>query len=402
MPVKKSKALLLRQYLYENEFNSVSCSVLPELINAIASPIFTEKEEINIIYKFSTGSDIASYFNKNILSRLKFLNTKIFDITNENIENINVFIISTKQYSACLLFDFPASKVSDEVVFSSFFNSKKTEEILKILLPDEKFYPERRENKELNEAILKLIKLSENSYKELSINQAEKNNLENMAQNLKRDEYLAKKSRYISHEIKNHLSVIDVYTKISETTCSQNKTVLNASNIIFNSIKNITKLLDSLKTFAEADLNIYDLKNTVYETAASLIEPAKNNNIDLQIDLHDNLMVVIDKDKFQNVILNLIKNAIEAQKNLEKTDKYIRIASRIIDDKISLTIENNGEKIAKKNQNKIFEEGFTTKSTGSGLGLYICKQNLEEQFCELSLLKSTDLITVFEIKMNMT
>ena len=51
-------------------------------------------------------------------------------------------------------------------------------------------------------------------------------------------------------------------------------------------------------------------------------------------------------------------------------------------------------------QKKIFDEGFTTKKEGSGLGLYICRQNLAEQFCELTLMKSTSALTVFEIKMN--
>ena len=61
------------------------------------------------------------------------------------------------------------------------------------------------------------------------------------------------------------------------------------------------------------------------------------------------------------------------------------------------TNENNAEKIDKENQVKIFEEGFTTKKTGSGLGLCICKKILKQQNCELSLLKSDDEQTVFEI-----
>ena len=175
---------------------------------------------------------------------------------------------------------------------------------------------------------------------------------------------------------------------------------MNASNIIFNSIQNITKLLSSLKNFSDADLNVYNLNEVVSETVSASKELANSNNIELITDLPDNLTVVIDKDKFQNVLLNLIKNATEALKETNKDNKYIRVAAQIKEGKISLTVENNGDKIIKNNQQKIFEEGFTTKSTGSGLGLYICRKNLEEQFCELSLMKSTSAITVFEIKMN--
>ena len=118
-------------------------------------------------------------------------------------------------------------------------------------------------------------------------------------------------------------------------------------------------------------------------------------NITLSSNLLPDLTVVLDKDKFQNVLLNLIKNAIEAHRENDKKDKYIEISTREIDGKISLTIANNGNMIEKETQ-----EGFTTKEEGSGLGLYICRQNLAEQFCELDLLKSTSAITVFEIKMN--
>ena len=400
MAIKKSKDLLLRQYLYEYDFNSVSLNVLLGILNSISSPIFNEKDEINIVLRLIEDKPVSNLFKQNILPRLKFLNSKIYNLNNEGYNNTEFFIISTKQYSACVIFDFSLAEVNNEAIFVNFINSKKIEEILKIILPKEKFSPERRENISLNNAFLNLIKFNENSVKELNINKIENNNLEIINQNLKRDEFLAKKSRYISHEIKNHLSIIDVYTKIIEKTCDKNKNILNASNIIFNSIQNITKLLSSLKNFSDADLNVYNLNEVVSETVSASKELANSNNIELITDLPDNITVIIDKDKFQNVLLNLIKNATEALKETNKDNKYIRVAAQIKEGKISLTVENNGDKITKKNQQKIFEEGFTTKSTGSGLGLYICRKNLEEQFCELSLMKSTSAITVFEIKMN--
>ena len=52
-----------------------------------------------------------------------------------------------------------------------------------------------------------------------------------------------------------------------------------------------------------------------------------------------------------------------------------------------------------KEPEKIFNEGFTTKTSGSGLGLWICKKSVEEQNGELELTRSTEDYTEFTIKL---
>ena len=398
MSQKKSKSVLLKPYLFKNDFNVINRNALIGLLDAAISPAFEIKEEIIIVSRIFDET-INNYFKKYI-KRLEFLNVKQFDLINTDCEQTQFLIVSTRQYSACVLFDFSLAENPEETVFASFFNSKQTADILKILLPEEKFPVERRENIELNIAFSNLIKFIETSLQELDFNEAQKNDLETLTQSLKRDEYLAQKSRYISHEIKNHLSIIDIYTKIIEKTGGENEKIQNSTGLIFKSILNITKLLQDLKGVSEADLMVYNLSNIVNEVINSMNEMALKDNIEIKSDLKKDLNVVIDKDKFQNVLVNLIKNAVEVLKNSDKKDKYIEILSQIKDEKISLQIINNGEKIDKQYQEKIFEEGFTTKSEGSGLGLFICKQNLKEQFCELSLLKSDNNKTVFEIIMN--
>ena len=399
MPYRQSKSALIRPYLYNNDFNVISINTLNGLIDAAISPVFNIKDGIYIVYRIINDL-VKNDFVKRYLKRLEFQDVKSFDLKETDCGETQFLIISTNQYSVCILFDFSLAQNPKETVYSAYFNSKQTGEILKILLPEEKFPPERRENIELNLAFSNLIKFGNNSVQELNVNEAEKTNLENLTQTLKRDEYLAKKSKFISHEIKNHLSIIDIYTKIIEKTAPGNQSCQNATKIIFKSIGNITNLLRELKTFSEADLNVYNLSDIIEESINSAKEMASEQNIEIKSDLDKNLNVVIDKDKFQNVILNLIKNAVEALKEASKKKKYIEISNIIKDEKISLQIKNNGEEIKKENQASIFEEGFTTKAEGTGLGLFICKQNLKEQFCELSLFKSDENETVFEILMN--
>ena len=62
-----------------------------------------------------------------------------------------------------------------------------------------------------------------------------------------------------------------------------------------------------------------------------------------------------------------------------------------------ILIENNGDPIPPEIRENIFTEGFTTKSNGSGLGLMLTKNMLEEQGFVLSLEKSGKDLTIFNI-----
>ena len=112
-------------------------------------------------------------------------------------------------------------------------------------------------------------------------------------------------------------------------------------------------------------------------------------DIKITSDLQTDANVYIDENKFLACIVNIIKNAIEAIKR----EGNIEIYAEEKDEKIS----NNGEAIPQNKCSTIFEEGFTTKSTGSGLGLHICATNLKAQNAILKLNKSTSEKTEFEI-----
>ena len=77
--------------------------------------------------------------------------------------------------------------------------------------------------------------------------------------------------------------------------------------------------------------------------------------------------------------------------------KYIKIRTEKNENSALISISNNAPGI--KEPEKIFNEGFTTKLTGNGLGLWICKKSVEEQMGELELSRSTEDYTEFTIKL---
>ena len=155
----------------------------------------------------------------------------------------------------------------------------------------------------------------------------------------------------------------------------------------------IDNLLLDFKSLKPTDLREYSL-NSLVDSAFELTQVYSNSkNIKFRNNIKNDVKALVDENKFLTVLINLIKNAVES---IEDSGE-ISIDIQSGDENIRVIVANNGEPIKKEAQNNIFQEGFTTKPTGSGLGLVICKKTLEEQFAQLKLLKSDEVSTEFEI-----
>jgi signal transduction histidine kinase len=79
------------------------------------------------------------------------------------------------------------------------------------------------------------------------------------------------------------------------------------------------------------------------------------------------------------VILNLIRNAIDAMHSAPPGAKYLRIATGLGEESlVTLRVEDTGPGISVADRDRIFEPFFTTKPTGTGLGLSICRTIIEK------------------------
>jgi len=76
------------------------------------------------------------------------------------------------------------------------------------------------------------------------------------------------------------------------------------------------------------------------------------------------------------VILNLLKNSIEAI-DIAAAEKYILITATIHPESLEIKINDNGHGFDKETGSNLFERGFTTKASGSGIGLSSCRVILQ-------------------------
>jgi signal transduction histidine kinase len=122
-------------------------------------------------------------------------------------------------------------------------------------------------------------------------------------------------------------------------------------------------------------------------------------NVTATAEYQENLPEIhADHTQLQQVILNLVKNAIEALRAGSTGNKRLRLVTGS-DGKssVSVYVQDSGLGIAPEDRDKIFDPFFTTKPSGMGLGLSICRTIIENHGGDLGLSKTDSHGTSFEL-----
>ena len=171
----------------------------------------------------------------------------------------------------------------------------------------------------------------------------------------------------ITHEIKNPIAVIKAY--LDMLNIKNQKQVKKYIPIVKSEIDRLLTLLEDFLLVNKANVR-FDLMdiNMLIEDILDRERPLiKESNIKLNMDLIDDEVYINgDYNRLSQVLINIIKNSIEAMEN----KKGILNISNMIQDKfVVIMIADNGIGISKKKLKKIKEPFYTTKSRGTGLGV---------------------------------
>ena len=172
----------------------------------------------------------------------------------------------------------------------------------------------------------------------------------------------------ISHEIKNPIAVckgyLDMYEKKNQEHFEKYIPIIKSE---------INRTLDLLQDFSacskiKIECDIVDIGLLLEDITNNFTLMFDNKNIKLHFDiLDDEIYIYGDYNRLNQVLVNMIKNSIEAM-DVNK-DSFIKIYTKKTDETISIYIEDNGIGISEENFERISEPFFTTKSNGTGLGL---------------------------------
>ena len=242
----------------------------------------------------------------------------------------------------------------------------------------------------MNLAIENILKYFEETIKENEYNSRIQENYRtvNTANTTFRNE-INQNVKQIAHEIKNQLSILDIYTRIFEKKTQDYETV----EPIRKSIELIKSQIEQFKNLDVINLQEKNIKEIIQNSIKMFANVVKEKGnkivfIDEMAGVEANAFV--DSEKFLIVVNNIIKNAHDSTSNDEITIKLVQE-----EEKIKIYFINHGEAIQKENQDRIFEQGYTTKKDGWGIGLSVCKKFIGSQFGTFELVKSDSDETVF-------
>jgi signal transduction histidine kinase len=190
-------------------------------------------------------------------------------------------------------------------------------------------------------------------------------------------------------EFKNRIEFLELIYSIKAIKFFT-ETILQASDRASGVIKNLRFYL---KEGSITELSKVNLLSSI-QTVLSIFSHELKRGIELQLDVPQQIQIVGYEAKIYQLWSNIIKNALDAM----KSKGLIQIKAKETESHITVTISNNGPEIPAQIKDKIFDKFFTTKdeSSGTGLGLNIVKQVIEEHRGEISV-KSDSNLTTFTI-----
>lgn len=207
--------------------------------------------------------------------------------------------------------------------------------------------------------------------------------------------------RVLTHEIMNTVSPIaslsDALSKSMDEDGHSELDVKAGLDTISDSSKNLIKFVETyrqLSGVARPVRKAIDLKELMAGVIALNSEFAANcGAICKYRPEEDDLMIYADEGQISQILINLIKNALQAGA------KHIDISARMgKDDEVIIDVANDGTPIPVSAQEQIFVPFFTTKNEGSGIGLSISRQIMRNHNGTISLLRSDVNQTVFELR----
>ncbi|MFN2437479.1 MAG: sensor histidine kinase, partial [Desulfotignum sp.] len=115
-----------------------------------------------------------------------------------------------------------------------------------------------------------------------------------------------------------------------------------------------------------------DLNQTIDDVLTLLTYEIKKHQVHISKDFHELPLPEVDANKFKQIFINLILNAIQAM----EPQGTIHISTRCTPESLFIHIADNGPGIPDHIKEQIFEPFFTKRkdATGTGLGLYLCRK----------------------------
>lgn len=191
----------------------------------------------------------------------------------------------------------------------------------------------------------------------------------------------------VSHDLRTPLTMIKAYSEMIRDLSGDNKQKREEHlKVIIDETDRLTRLVNDMMDLSKIESGMAEITKTIFnfsEVLKSMVQNFQtiyeNQNCKIRLEMQDEIYVIADKTKIEQVLYNLIGNAIN---HSGKDNKIIQIKVTTSVKRVKVQVMDNGEGISKEDLPHIWERyykassSFKRSSSGSGLGLSIVKNIL--------------------------
>jgi PAS domain S-box-containing protein len=190
----------------------------------------------------------------------------------------------------------------------------------------------------------------------------------------------------IAHEIKQPLAALIANADVGLRWLDSKPPNIEGGRQTFNNIlvdgTRANQIIQSIGTMFKGNRELgapLSLNELVLEVLVIMDSDLRISRINVRTALGDSLpLVSADRVQLQQVVMNLIKNSIDAMNSTNEDSRELYLRTEVDDShNLLITIEDSGTGIDQANIERIFDRFFTTKSEGMGIGLSICRSIIE-------------------------
>jgi two-component system, NtrC family, sensor kinase len=206
----------------------------------------------------------------------------------------------------------------------------------------------------------------------------------------------------IGHELNNFLTIISNNAELMQINIDRQEyeKAINNSRQVVENVHRIKRFTDGLMDFSklETEMVKYDIRHLVDNLLFSIKTQRKFKGVVLDVALASDLPEIsIDVGQIQQVLLNLLNNAVDAMQKTEKPRIGVDVRFDANRDCMIITVTDNGHGMPDDVRQKIFQAHFTTKATGHGLGLSNSRKIIVNHGGEISVESMEGVGTTFTI-----
>ncbi|MEJ5377311.1 MAG: PAS domain S-box protein [bacterium] len=212
--------------------------------------------------------------------------------------------------------------------------------------------------------------------------------MKEMERRLIQNERLASIGRalsFVTHEVKNPLVVIGGFARALLRKAEVPQEVREKLEIIRSEVQRLEGLLQEIQDFSKPfrlQRERFALVPLLQETLAMFRDSADCSGVEFLLEAEGQIWLSADPDRLRQVLINLIKNSMEA---MGGKGRLVLRAKEISQDMVEISVEDTGEGIIPERSEELFQPFVTSKPGGTGLGLPLCRKIVRDHGGEIKL-----------------